>query len=356
MLVSPSARIYKRQNWKMVLKHLVIIKFPDRWKVKLATNSHLQKNKLHEAESAVTGITIAKLYAEKHLLKQAATIWELKRKVSFTEAKVTELKKNVSFFYENCPGDIIFVGWDKEPVIAHCFIMASNSTVFQRMFSIDMKERRTGIVDIPDARASALRSMVGYCYTMEVQFTEDASAEELLKLADRYDIRGLREQCEKILYTGINFTNLRRRIELARVYEISGLAVINGRAPVTCLNQGRSDQKGLLSPKVLNAIPDDAFFIPGLAVINGRAPKTCLYQGRSDQNGLLSPKVLDAFHDDAFFNPGVKIVKIWMRDRLGDASPKLVQKTNDICEAFFSPPYPTVIERLAADLSSAQRR
>ncbi|KAL3688356.1 hypothetical protein R1sor_014665 [Riccia sorocarpa] len=63
----------------------------------------------------------------------------------------------------------------------------------------------------------------------------------------------------------------------------------------------------------------------GLAVINGRAPKTCRNQGRSDQKGLLSPKVLATFLDDAFFKPDVKIYKIWMCDRLGDAWPRIAR-------------------------------
>ncbi|KAG6556129.1 hypothetical protein Mapa_002070 [Marchantia paleacea] len=117
-------------------------------------------------------------------------------------------------------GDVSFVGCDLEPVFAHRFIMAGKSVVFRKMFDIDMKEKESGTVQVDDAVAPVLRSMVNYCYTADILFTEEAPAEEVLKLAHKYDINELKAVCE---------SELSRGLRLAHIYDAKKLDAVAAR-------------------------------------------------------------------------------------------------------------------------------
>ncbi|KAL3682575.1 hypothetical protein R1sor_000597 [Riccia sorocarpa] len=98
--------------------------------------------------------------------------------------------------------------------------MAGRSTVFQRMFHCDMKEKDSGTVVVNDASSAVLKSMVNFCYTAEIEFTEDASAEEMLKISHEYEIRYLKEECEEELCKGVHRNNLCRvLLKLAHLYD-----------------------------------------------------------------------------------------------------------------------------------------
>ncbi|OAE30976.1 hypothetical protein AXG93_2018s1430 [Marchantia polymorpha subsp. ruderalis] len=94
------------------------------------------------------------------------------------------------------------------------FMKAGKSTVFQKMFDINLKEMESGTVTVHKADAPALRSMVNFCYTAEILFTEEAPVEEVLKVAHRFDIIELKEVCESELCKGINRENLCTRLYL----------------------------------------------------------------------------------------------------------------------------------------------
>ncbi|BFI13310.1 hypothetical protein MPTK1_4g16245 [Marchantia polymorpha subsp. ruderalis] len=148
-----------------------------------------------------------------------------------------ELENKVRFLqaYEPGPlsesfrGDVSFVGCDLEPVFAHRFIMAGKSSVFRKMFDIDMKEKESGTVQVDDAVAPVLRSVVNYCYTADILFTEEAPAEEVLKLAHKYDINELKAVCESELSRGINNENLCNRLRLAHIYDAKKLDAVAAR-------------------------------------------------------------------------------------------------------------------------------
>ncbi|KAL3682572.1 hypothetical protein R1sor_000594 [Riccia sorocarpa] len=135
-------------------------------------------------------------------------------------------------------GDICFVGSDQEPIYAHRFIMEGKSTVFQKMFQTDMKEKESGTVRINDATSHVLRSMVNFCYTANIEFTEEASAEEMLKIGHKYDIKDLRDVCDEELCKDIDVDNLCKRLMLAHIYEAKKLGeftaeFFHGNFPVT---------------------------------------------------------------------------------------------------------------------------
>ncbi|KAL3682576.1 hypothetical protein R1sor_000598 [Riccia sorocarpa] len=87
------------------------------------------------------------------------------------------VKKKLHFLqsYEPGPlnphfrGDMSFVGRDQEHIYAHRFVL----------------EKESGTVRVDDASSHVIRSMVSFCYTADIQFTEEASAEEVLKIAHK---------------------------------------------------------------------------------------------------------------------------------------------------------------------------
>ncbi|KAL3682622.1 hypothetical protein R1sor_000644 [Riccia sorocarpa] len=129
----------------------------------------------------------------------------------------------VSPLSEDFGGDVKFIGCDGKSVYAHRFVLAGRSTVFQRMFDTEMNEKKSGIIRVEDTPAPVLRSLVNYCYTAEIEFTEEAPPNELLKVADKYEIEDLKAVCEDELSKHISKDNLSKRVTLARLYNAKKL-------------------------------------------------------------------------------------------------------------------------------------
>ncbi|KAL3682448.1 hypothetical protein R1sor_000470 [Riccia sorocarpa] len=111
------------------------------------------------------------------------------------------------------------MGCDQQHVHAHRFILAGRSTVFRRMFENDMNEKESGVVRIDDANTHVLRAMVNYCYTADVVFTAEATAEEVVKVAIKYCLSNLKAMCLSHLSKNINEDNVCERLLLAELYE-----------------------------------------------------------------------------------------------------------------------------------------
>ncbi|KAL3682621.1 hypothetical protein R1sor_000643 [Riccia sorocarpa] len=149
----------------------------------------------------------------------------------FKDWREKVLEKNLRFLraYEVSPlsedfrGDVEFIGFDRISVYAHRFILAGRSKVFQRMFDTEMNEKKSGIIRVEDTLAPVLRSLVNYCYTAEIKFTEEAPTDELLKVAEKYDIEDLKAVCEDELSENISKDNLSKRVTLARLYNAKKL-------------------------------------------------------------------------------------------------------------------------------------
>ncbi|KAL3682594.1 hypothetical protein R1sor_000616 [Riccia sorocarpa] len=127
-------------------------------------------------------------------------------------------KYEVSPLCKDFRGDIKFVGSNGEEVYAHKFILVERSMVFRRMFDVDMG-KESGIVECPDVGAPVLRSMVNFCYTADIEFTDEAPAEEMLKIAHTYQIDYLKVVCEDELVEDIDKESFCRLLLLARKYD-----------------------------------------------------------------------------------------------------------------------------------------
>ena len=84
---------------------------------------------------------------------------------------------------------------DGEEFKIHKSVLASQSPVFLAMFVADMREKRSGVVEVsPGITAAAMSDLVSYLYTGSAPHLS-ALAHELLELADRYQIHRLFKMC-----------------------------------------------------------------------------------------------------------------------------------------------------------------
>ena len=113
---------------------------------------------------------------------------------------------------------------DQEEVTfyAHKAILASRSTFFAKMFSLDMKESATNTVDLSDIEPDVLKELLTYIYTSECPRL-NTHAESLLYQAEKYDLSHLKALCEERLSYDLQIDNTARILLLADRYDAKQL-------------------------------------------------------------------------------------------------------------------------------------
>ncbi|RCN51624.1 BTB/POZ domain protein, partial [Ancylostoma caninum] len=102
---------------------------------------------------------------------------------------------------------VIKVG--SKEIKAHRCVLGQHSPVFRSMFNNEsMIEAREGIIDIQDAKYESVRAMVEFMYTGSMDTVDANSVDEVLAIADKYEVLPLKEQCERIISNTINQKNI----------------------------------------------------------------------------------------------------------------------------------------------------
>ena len=94
---------------------------------------------------------------------------------------------------------------DNVKIPAHRNILAAKSPVFDAMFHRNMKKNRTNKAKIKDVTPAAFKALLRFIYTGHCEVGN--LAEELLVVADKYDIRELKEICAKELRKKLTVDN-----------------------------------------------------------------------------------------------------------------------------------------------------
>ena len=100
---------------------------------------------------------------------------------------------------------------------AHKNIMAACSPVLNALFSNEMKEKETNEVKIDDVEGSVFAEMLCFIYTRKVK-TAMASAEDLLSVADKYDLIDLKLISQHRMITNLSIETAAKYLVLADLY------------------------------------------------------------------------------------------------------------------------------------------
>ena len=82
---------------------------------------------------------------------------------------------------------------DGQEFPCHKFMLSARSQVFQAMFSSDLEENASEMINIEDFDVDTIKSFLKYLYTDK--FEDDSVNCELLRIADKYDVKGLVQSC-----------------------------------------------------------------------------------------------------------------------------------------------------------------
>ena len=134
------------------------------------------------------------------------------------QAQVAEFKifQDLGSLFENQKFTDVTLSVDGKDLLVHKAILAARSSVFAAMFEHEMKGSRENRVVIQDVSYEAVKEMVAYIYTGKspnIDMTED-----ILQLADKYDLDELKATCETILCSKITIENAANLLILAEMH------------------------------------------------------------------------------------------------------------------------------------------
>ena len=118
--------------------------------------------------------------------------------------------------------DLILKVGDKE-LKAHKDVLRTRSQVFNSMLSHDMKEKNSGIIDIPDCDAEAMEQFLCYIYTGKVDSLDQSNMLKLYYIADKYDMKGLKGKCCAFIKKSLSKLNICEVVQLALNHSDSSL-------------------------------------------------------------------------------------------------------------------------------------
>lgn len=105
---------------------------------------------------------------------------------------------------------------------AHKAVLASQSPVFKKMLESDMKERKSGIIEISDIDCAVISSMRRYLYTGNAP-NMDTLVKDLLNVANKYELSQLFAMCENKLKSEMKVANVIELLLLADLHNSSYL-------------------------------------------------------------------------------------------------------------------------------------
>jgi len=128
-----------------------------------------------------------------------------------------------SLFHSQKFGDVTLSVGDKE-ILVYKGVLAARSPVFAAMFQHEMEEQKQNRVTIRDVKDEVLKEMLTFIYTGESPNLHEM-AEDLLAVADKYDLRRLKLMCEEALYAKISTENAADILILADLHSAERLKV-----------------------------------------------------------------------------------------------------------------------------------
>ena len=110
---------------------------------------------------------------------------------------------------------------------AHQVILSARSPVFRTMLQTEMKERRTGLIEIKELNPNIILEVLKFIYTGKLCISDKAPDSNfvagILEAADKYQLDILAEMCGDILLSTITPENALDLLKLGDMYGAEGL-------------------------------------------------------------------------------------------------------------------------------------
>lgn len=146
-----------------------------------------------------------------------------------TEANAIQLKaskhtlsSDLEALFENKQFTDVELNVNGVTLHAHRIILASRSPVFCAMFQNDMKEKKERKIDISDVQPKVMKEVLRYLYTETVNGLS-SMGKDIMAVADKYDLQGLKIMCEKALSDDFTIGNVIEILVYADIYNANHL-------------------------------------------------------------------------------------------------------------------------------------
>ena len=103
----------------------------------------------------------------------------------------------------------------------HRIILGSRSSVFRAMFNNDMTEGNSNKIEVKKMEPEVLKALLVYIYTGQTNFS--IKPEEVLKAAEMYDLRLLKNFYEEKLCTSLDISNVNDMLVLGDLHRATTL-------------------------------------------------------------------------------------------------------------------------------------
>ena len=167
---------------------------------------------------------------------------------------------------------------------AHQFVLAEASVVFEKMLTADVAERHQKEIEIADFEAPVVETLLRYIYGCLDDDIPSTRVLEVFRVADLYDVFGLRRLCLRIMASDIRLHSLFDYWSLGECYSAEELLV-------ACTDYGRRHASLLMHSTELRSFsrerPVSSYrFLRRLErAVRGQR----LFDPRSDASGGLDP-------------------------------------------------------------------
>ena len=135
----------------------------------------------------------------------------------------------------------------------HELILSLRSDVFRAMFTADMKEKTSKEIIIDDFSSDAVSKMLTFIYTGGCDVNEEPNlAEELFRLADKYNLRMLKNICLNTLQFILDIDNCVKFLIIGDMYqeqslkEMAAQMVIENKEKIISSNEWKEFTKNHL--------------------------------------------------------------------------------------------------------------
>ncbi|XP_057325639.1 TD and POZ domain-containing protein 1-like [Microplitis mediator] len=136
------------------------------------------------------------------------------------ELNSPNLYKNTQHYLNNSKFSDIVIKVKDEEFKAHKIILASQSPVFKKILTTDMKESRENCINLPNLDAEVAHELLYFLYHGKVvkAHDDDDLALQLFETAGMYQIEKLKDICAVILSNKLTVTNVVMLLEIGGIH------------------------------------------------------------------------------------------------------------------------------------------